>query len=149
EAGLLRLQMSEAGFTPTMIAGDGINSEDYGLIAGNAAEGTLITNGRSFLDWPDTQAFMLNYRAAFGCPAMGGSRGVDGYRAVQLGAHAVAIAGTTQSAAVADTLRPAEFHVLGSEARFDAKGDVEGPLAEIGLWIWRNGQSEPLESATH
>ena len=46
--GLLRRQMAEASFLPTLIASTANGSEEYYLIAGEAAEGTLVVADQRF-----------------------------------------------------------------------------------------------------
>jgi branched-chain amino acid transport system substrate-binding protein len=145
EAALLRRQMAEAGFLPPMIAGSGAGSEDYGLIAGSAAEGTLITRTRA-IDTPERVEFDAKFRAAYRFDA--DNRGRLAYRDVMIWAQAVAAAGATDGLAVAQALRSGTFHVMGVEASFDAKGDVRGPLAVASLWVWHDGRFVPLPSGS-
>jgi hypothetical protein len=41
---------------------------------------------------------------------------------------------------VADALRRGRFTWFGLPVWFDAKGDMQGPSAEIGLWVWHDGR---------
>jgi branched-chain amino acid transport system substrate-binding protein len=137
EGALLRRQMGEAGFTPPLMAGEGINGEDYGLIAGPAADGTLMTD--AFIpEGPEVRAFEARYEAAYGVVPYGGA--FAGYRGVMIWAQAVAAAGATDATTVADALRRESFEFLGLKLGFDAKGDVTGPLAGVSLWVWRDGK---------
>ncbi|MFI5957107.1 branched-chain amino acid ABC transporter substrate-binding protein [Cryptosporangium sp. NPDC051539] len=64
-AGLLRKQLTAAGVTATLVAGDGVNDPGYIKTAGNAAaEGTILTCPCA----PASEAkgdFVKNYKAAF------------------------------------------------------------------------------------
>ena len=64
EAALLRRQMAEAGFLPPMVGGNALANEDYGLIAGPAAEGTLMTSYRP-LETAEFSKFQANFRETF------------------------------------------------------------------------------------
>lgn len=74
------------------------------------------------------------------------ARGV--YRSVRIWAEAVAAAGTTDGRAIAAGMRSGTFHIFGREGHFDEKGDVQGPLGDAALFVWRNGWpvSLPLDS---
>jgi branched-chain amino acid transport system substrate-binding protein len=65
EAGLLLKQLKNAGWTGTMIAGDGVNDANFISVAGQAAaEGTILTCPCA----PATEAkgtFVTDYKAAF------------------------------------------------------------------------------------
>ena len=138
EAGLLHRQMSEAGVTPVFMAGGGIDHEEYALLAGPAAEGTLMTDMVNFHDRPEAIDFAARFRARFGAEAF--SPGFSGRREFDIWTQAVALAGTTDGEAVADALRRGRFQHDGLPVWFDAKGDAQGPFAEVGLWVWHDGK---------
>lgn len=145
EIGLLRRQMAEAGFLPTTIIAGAGSSEEYSLIAGRAAEGTLVVADRPF-----TTAEFSRFAAKFREVYQIGSdlRSTRGYASVMIWAQAVGAAGTTDGTAVAQALRSETFGVFGVEARFDNEGNVKGPLGEAALWVWHDGrpvspQSDP------
>jgi branched-chain amino acid transport system substrate-binding protein len=141
EAGLLRRQIAEAGFLPTMMAGSGVGTEDYLVVAGPAAEGTLIVADRP-LETREYIDFEARFRALHGTHPDIRSR--VAYRCAKIWAAAVAAAGTTDGTSVAQSLRSETFHVSGVDVRFDDKGNGQGPLAEHGLWVWRSGEPVPL-----
>ncbi|HEX2137044.1 MAG TPA: branched-chain amino acid ABC transporter substrate-binding protein [Microvirga sp.] len=140
-AALLRMQMAEARFLPVMMVSSGAGAYDYGLIAGPAAEGTLVT-GDPVLETPESADFEVRFRAAAGVKS--DIRGRTAYRAAMLWAQAVKAAGTTAGPAVADALHSGTFHVSGVEVRFDSKGDAQGPLVANGVWVWHGGELVPL-----
>ncbi len=107
EAGLLHRQMSEAGVTPVFMAGGGIDHEEYALLAGPAAEGTLMTDMVNFHDRPEAIGFAARFRARFGAEAF--SPGFSGSREFDIWTQAVALAGTTDGEAVAAALRRGRF----------------------------------------
>jgi branched-chain amino acid transport system substrate-binding protein len=141
-AALLRRQMAEAQFLPAMMLSSGAGAYDYGLIAGPAAEGTLVT-GDAVLKSAEFFDFEARFRAAAG---MGSDiRGRTAYRCATIWAQAVKAAGTTDGPAVADALRSGRFQVSGVEVRFDSKGNGQGPLVENGIWVSHGGELVPLE----
>jgi branched-chain amino acid transport system substrate-binding protein len=44
EAGLIIRHARDRGYDLQLVAGDGISNKDFGLIAGPASDGTLMTN---------------------------------------------------------------------------------------------------------
>ena len=118
-------------------------SEEYGLIAGAAAEGTLVIADRRF-NTAEFSAFEASLRAAYRMES--DLRVTRGYSNTKIWAQAVEAAGTTDGTAVAQALHSGTFHVFGIEARFDDQGNVQGPLGEATVWDWRGGKPVPLPS---
>jgi branched-chain amino acid transport system substrate-binding protein len=145
EVGLLRRQMAEAAFVARLIASGANSSEEYDLIAGQAAEGTLVVADRRF-DTAEFNRFEADLRAAYGMDS--DLRVTRGYAGAKIWAQAVATAGTTDGGAVAEALRSGTFHVFGSEARFDDAGNMQGPLGEPALWVWHERRPVPLPAGT-
>jgi branched-chain amino acid transport system substrate-binding protein len=137
EAGVILRQMREAGIEATFIAGDGILSPSFVTLAGEAAEGALMTaaldfgtdaEGRSLMDALD-EAGLESGRVALGS--------FIALRAIE---EAARIAGSADPRAIAQTLR--EGALLETEIgpiSFDAKGDAT--FAEYGLFAWRESES--------
>ena len=143
ELGLLRRQMAAAGFAPLMIASGANSSEEYDLIAGPAAEGTLVVADRRF-DTAEFAEFEASLRAAYDMEA--DLRVTRGYSSAKIWAQAVETAGTTDGAAVAQALHSGKFRVFGIDARFDVDGNMQGPLGEPALWIWHDRRPVPVQS---
>jgi branched-chain amino acid transport system substrate-binding protein len=131
EAGLIIRQAREHGYQLQLVGGDGIGGEDFGLVAGSAAEGTLMTappepSGpkAAELGWKFTEGSQNTFTA---------------YAALQAWAQAVEKAGTFETEAVADALRLGEFDTVLGRIGFDAKGDVTG--YETFVWyVWKDGK---------
>jgi branched-chain amino acid transport system substrate-binding protein len=141
EAGLMIRQSRDMGYWLQLVAGDGINTEDFWLIAGEAAEGTLMTS------YPDASAkaaaaeAVARFRAEHYEPI--GST-LYAYAAVQAWAQAVKTARTFETDAVAAALRSHEFDTVLGTIGFDEKGDVTG--YDTFVWhVWRDGKYVPLE----
>jgi branched-chain amino acid transport system substrate-binding protein len=141
--GLLRRQMAEAAFVPPMIASGANSSEEYDLIAGQAAEGTLVVADRRF-NTAEFSKFEASLRAAYQMDS--DLRVTRGYASAKIWAQAVATAGTTDGIAVAQALHSGTFHVFGIEALFDDEGSMQGPLGEPALWVWHQRRPVPLQS---
>jgi branched-chain amino acid transport system substrate-binding protein len=142
EVGLLRRQMAQAEFEPPMITSGANSSEEYDLIAGQAAEGTLVVADRRF-NTAEFSEFEARLRAAYQMDS--DLRVTRGYASVKIWAQAVVAAGSTDGIAVAQALRSGTFHVFGIEARFDDEGNMEGPLGEPALWLWQDRRPIPLQ----
>ena len=143
EVGLLRRQMAEASFVPPLITSAANSSEEYDLIAGQAAEGTLVVALRWF-NTAEFSQFEASLRAAYQMDS--DLRATRGYASVKIWAQAVRAAGTTDGIAVAQALHSGTFHVFGIDARFDGEGNVQGPLGEPALWLWQDRKPVPLQT---
>ena len=143
EIGLLRRQMAEARFhLPTIVSATN-TSEEYGLIAGPAADGTLVIGDRRF-DTAEFSKFEATLQATYQMPS--DLRVTRGYSYAKIWAQAVEASRTTDGSAVARALHSGTFHVFGVEARFDDQGNVQGPLGEVTVWVWQGGKPVPLPS---
>jgi branched-chain amino acid transport system substrate-binding protein len=138
EAGLLVRQAREHGYELQLVAGDGINNEDFGLIAGPASDGTLMTNYPS-PSGPETVDFAAKFREILRPP-------FEAYAAVQVWAQAVEIAGTFETEAVTKRLRSHEFDTVLGTIGFDAKGDVTGHDTFV-WYVWKDGKYAPIDPA--
>ncbi len=143
EIGLLRRQMAEAGFRPPTIISAASTSEEYGLIAGPAADGTVVIADRRF-ETAEFSRFEATLRATYQMPS--DLRVTRGYSNTRIWAQAAEVAGTTDGAAAAEALHSGTFRVFGIEARFDEHGDIQGPLGEATVWRWQGGKPVPLPS---
>jgi branched-chain amino acid transport system substrate-binding protein len=130
EAGLIIRQAKEHGYPLQLVGGDGINNENFGLIAGGAADGTLMT----FFPQPSgPEAARIAARFAEGVEP-----DFRDYTAVQIWAAAAEQAGTVEPAQVANALRTHSFDTVLGRIGFDAKGDVTG-YATFVWYIWQGG----------
>jgi branched-chain amino acid transport system substrate-binding protein len=123
EAGLIvrqaKARLPDLGF----VVPDGVGSEDFALIAGDAAEGVPMTYYMDAARQPAAAAVVAEFRAAGADPI--GSE-LYAYAAVQAWAQAVEEAGTTDAAPVAEALRREQLDTVLGTIGFDAKGDVTG-----------------------
>jgi branched-chain amino acid transport system substrate-binding protein len=135
EAALIIRQAREHGYELQLVAGDGISNEDFGLIAGPASDGTLMTNSPlpSGAEVAELAArFTEGLRPPFGI-----------YAAFQVWAQAVEKAGTFETKLVAAALRGHQFDTVLGRIGFDQKGDVAGH--ETFVWhVWKDGTYAPV-----
>jgi branched-chain amino acid transport system substrate-binding protein len=140
EVALMARAARERGYLVQFVSGDALAAEEFGLIAGQAAEGTLFTFSpdprRNSEAWPVVERF----RAANFEP--------DGYAlfiygAVQVWAQAVEKAGSLELKEVIASLRSHDFDTVLGRIGFDDKGDVTG---SSWIWyVWKSGKYVPVE----
>ena len=143
EAGLIIRQAHDRGYDLQLVAADGIGGEDFALIAGPAADGTLMTYAPSPL--ANAEAARLVER--FATQGYAGTFGLGTFRSyavVQAWAQAVEQAGTFTPGAVAKALHELQFDTVLGGIAFDHKGDVTGYDTYV-WYVWKDGEFAPLE----
>lgn len=141
EGGLLTRQVRERLGDVQLVVPDGVVGEDFGLIAGSAADGTLMTLYPDARQNPEAAPVVARFRAD-GYEPLGST--MNAYAAVQTWARAVEEAGAVEPAAVAEALRSHTFNTVLGRIGFDDRGDVTG--YEPFVWYeWTNGEYVPLE----
>jgi branched-chain amino acid transport system substrate-binding protein len=144
EAGLIFRQVRESGYDLQLVAGDAIAAEDFALIAGPAAGGTLMTYGPGP---PATaeNALLAEQFAAKGYAGSFGHAPFHAYAIVQAWAQAVERASTFAPPAVAEALHTYQFDTVLGRIGFDEKGDVTGYGTYV--WhVWQDGEFAPLDA---
>ena len=125
EAAIMIRQAHERGYRPQLISGDALITEDFWEIAGDAAEGALMTFSPDPRRYPVAAPVVARFRTRMNYEPEGYT--LYTYGAVQAWAQAVEKAGSTDLAAVIATLRSAQFHTVLGPISFDLKGDVSAP----------------------
>jgi branched-chain amino acid transport system substrate-binding protein len=141
EIALMARAARDRGYLVQLIAGLNLATEEFGLIAGAAAEGTL------FIDAPDprrrTEAAPVVERfRASGFEPEGST--LLSYGAVQAWAQAAEKSGSLELEAMIASLREHQFDAVLGSIDFDDKGDlaVQSPV----LYVWHaDGEYMPLE----
>jgi branched-chain amino acid transport system substrate-binding protein len=147
EAGLLVRQAYDHGYHPQIVTGDGVGGEEYALIAGPAADGTLMT----YLARPPATPENALLAERFAAKGYAGSFGLGTFRSyavVQAWAQAVEHVGTFAPSPVAEALRSIQFDTVVGRVGFDAKGDVTG-FGTYVWYAWRGGEFAPVVQAVH
>ena len=147
EAGLIVRQAYDQGYRPQVVASDGVGGEEFALIAGAAADGTLMT----YLARPPATAENELLAARFAAKGYAGSFGLGTFRSyavVQAWAQAVEHAGTFAPGAVAEALRTFQFDTVVGRIGFDDKGDVTG-FGTYVWYVWQGGEFVPLEKGAN
>jgi branched-chain amino acid transport system substrate-binding protein len=143
EAGLLVRQARAAGHGFHLVSGDALYTEQFGLVAGEAGEGTI------FSSYPDPRRNLEAAEAVARFRAVGFEpEGVTlyHYASVQVWAQAAEKAGSLGGEELAAVLRRERFPTVLGLVGFDAKGDVTG-VSAFAWYVWRGGTYVPLEEA--
>lgn len=140
EAALLIRGAREEGHRLQLVSGDGIASEAFVQVTGEAGSGTLFTSFRDPRRSPVAASVVERFRQQ-GFEPEGYT--LYSYGAIQAWAQAVGIAGSTEAKSVISALRSNEFDTILGRISFDEKGDVKQSGFE--WFIWRSDRYVPLE----
>ncbi len=113
-----------------LLSGDGLNSPDFVLYAGEAAEGTYFTFGPDMRLNPQAENVVTAIRDEYGFEPEGYT--LYGYGAVQAWAQAVSQANTLDPDQVIKMLQTGTFSTVLGDIGFDDNGDVTG----ISSFVW-------------
>jgi branched-chain amino acid transport system substrate-binding protein len=140
EIALIARAAHDRGYPVQLVSGVGLTTEDFGLIAGPAAEGTLFVDPADPRRNAEAAPVVARFRASGFEP--------DGYTlyayaAIQTWAQAAEKAGSLELQAMIASLREHQFDTVLGPIAFDDKGDltVQKPV----LYVWRGGTYMPLE----
>jgi len=123
EAGLLVRQAREQGLKAAFISGDGIVSEEFASIAGQATDGVYMTFGADPRAIPEAKDVVEEFRKSGYEPE---AYTLYSYTSVQIVADVLKATGVTRDGKkMADYMKANSFPtVMGSKA-FDSKGDLK------------------------
>jgi branched-chain amino acid transport system substrate-binding protein len=140
EIALMARQARDRGYPVQLVTGNSMGTEDFGLIAGPAAEGTLYTDPPDPLKRAEAASVVERFRAVGFEP---GGKTLYAYAAVQVWAQAAEKAGSLELPAMIASLRQHQFDTVLGPISFNEKGDlaVQNPV----WWVWRGGTYMPLE----
>jgi branched-chain amino acid transport system substrate-binding protein len=140
ETALMARAARDRGYEIQLVSGDTLATEEFALIAGPAAEGTLFTFGPDPRRNAEAAAVVERFHAENFEP--------DGftlfsYAAVQAWAQAVGKAGSLDTQAVIASLHGGRFDTVLGPISFDRKGDV---TVQSWIWyVWRGGDYVPMK----
>jgi branched-chain amino acid transport system substrate-binding protein len=140
EAALIVRAARDRGYSVQLISGDALATEEFALIAGPAAEGTLFTFPADPRRNPEAAPVVERFRAENFEPA---GYTLLSYSAVQAWAQAVEKAGSLELQAVIASLRSHQFDTVSGRIDFDDKGDL---TIQNWVWyVWKGGEYVPLK----
>jgi branched-chain amino acid transport system substrate-binding protein len=140
DAALILRQMRSAGMKALMVGTDGLMTEEFGRLAGKAAEGTLMTFNPDPRKLLEAGPVVQRFRASGIEPDI---YTLYAYAAVQAWAEAANRAQTTDAAKVANMLRTGRFTTTIGTVGFDAAGDVTIP--GYAFYRWSKGKFAQLD----
>jgi branched-chain amino acid transport system substrate-binding protein len=140
EIGLMARQARDRGYLVQLVAGNTVTTEEFGLIAGPGAEGTLFFDIADPRGRAEAAPVVKRFRAS-GFEPEGYT--LFSYGAVQAWAQAAEKAGSLELPAMIASLREHQFDTVVGPIDFDEKGDLAVP--NLIWYVWRGGTYVPLE----
>jgi branched-chain amino acid transport system substrate-binding protein len=140
EIALLARAAYDRHYALQLVAGDVLQTEEFGLIAGPAADGALFTFRADPRRNPEAASVVERFRAGNFEPE---GYTLISYGAVQAWAQAVEQAGSLKLEAVVASLRSHQFDTVLGRIAFDGKGDL---TSFSSIWyVWKAGKYVPVE----
>jgi branched-chain amino acid transport system substrate-binding protein len=140
EVALMARAARDRSYSVQLVSGDAMATEEFALIAGPAAEGTLFTFAPDPRRNAEAASVVERFRAENFEPD---SWTLHSYGAVQVWAQAVEKAGSLELKAVIAALRSHQFDTILGRIGFDDKGDL---TVQSWIWyVWRGGEYVQLE----
>ena len=139
-AALMARAARDRRYALQLVSGDAMTTEEFGLIAGPAAEGTLFTFGPDARRNPEAAPVVKRFRAENFEPE---GYTLNAYAAVQAWAQAVEKARSLKLQAVIASLHSHRFDTVLGRIGFDRKGDI---TAASWVWyVWKGATYVPLQ----
>jgi branched-chain amino acid transport system substrate-binding protein len=138
ELGLILRQAEQAGLDAQFMGPEGVGNKDINTIAGEAAEGLLVTLPPSFDEKEANQELVKAFEEKDEDPS--GPFVLTSYTAVQLIADGIEKADSKDPFEVADALREGTFETPIGTVEFDEKGDLES--FEFVVYEWHSDGSK-------
>jgi branched-chain amino acid transport system substrate-binding protein len=140
EIALMARAARDRGYPVQLVASGVLASEEFGLIAGPAAEGTLFTDSADPRGRGQAAPVVARFRESGYEP-----EGITlyAYGAVQVWAQAAEKAGSLELPAMIASLRQHQFDTVVGPIGFDEKGDLAAP--NLIWYVCRGGTYMPLE----
>jgi branched-chain amino acid transport system substrate-binding protein len=133
EIALMARAARDRGYAVQLV-GTGLSTEDFGLIAGPAAEGTLYTDMPDPRSRAEAAPVVERFRASGYEPQL---YTLYAYGAVQVWAQAAERTGSLELQAMIAALRQHQFDTVVGPIDFDDKGDL--PVQNLVWYVWRDG----------
>lgn len=140
EIGLMLRLAHDRGYPVQLVTGTTLATEEFGLIAGEAAEGARFLDVADPRTRADAALVVERFRAS-GFEPEGYT--LYAYGAVQVWAQAAEKAGSLELRAMVASLRNHQFDTVLGQIDFDDKGDLA--VQHPAWYIWRDGSYLPLE----
>ncbi len=138
ELGLILRQARQADLDAVFMGPEGVGNKDINTIAGDAAEGLLVTLPPSFDEKEENQALVQAFNDKGEDPS--GPFVLTSYAAVQLVAEGIEKADSTDPFEVAAALRAGSFETPIGTVQYDNKGDMQS--FEFVVYEWHSDGSK-------
>ncbi len=138
ELGLILRQARQADVSSKFMGPEGVGNKDINTIAGESAEGLLVTLPPSFDEKPENQDLVAAFEAKG--EDTSGPFVLTSYAAVQLIADGIEQAGSQDPFEVAKALRAGTFETPIGTVQFDQAGDMES--FEFVVYEWHSDGSK-------
>lgn len=133
EAGLLLRQMRSEGMKAVMMGGDGLSAEEFAVIAGPAAEGTLMTFAPDPRLRREAQDVVERFRARRIEPE---AYTLYSYAAMQVIKQGIEMAKSLDSRKIAAQISTgAKFKTVVGDLTYDKKGDIT--RYDYVMYVWK------------
>ena len=140
EAALMVREASDRGYDIQLISGDALTSTEFAMVAGPAADGTLITFFPDARNYREAKDVVTRFRAD-GYEPEGYT--LQTYATIQTWAQAVEKAGSLDLDRMIEVLHQTEFDTVFGAFRFDDNGDMTAP--GFVWYVWKDGEYVPVE----
>ena len=140
EVALMVRTARDQGYGAQFVSGDAMATEEFVLLAGGAAEGTLFTFGPDPRRNPEAKGVVDRFRSEGFEPS---GYTLLSYAAVQAWSQAVRHAGSLDTPKVVASIHGQQFETVLGQIAFDAKGDLTKQS-----WVWyvfKGNEYVPLE----
>ncbi len=138
ELGLILRQAEQADLDTVFMGPEGVGNKDINTIAGDAAEGLLVTLPPSFDEKEENQSLVQAFEEKGEDPS--GPFVLTSYTAVQLIAEGIEQAGSTDPFDVAEALRSGSYNTPIGTVEYDEKGDMKS--FEFVVYEWHSDGSK-------
>jgi branched-chain amino acid transport system substrate-binding protein len=133
EGGLILRQMRDQGVTATLMAGDGLASDEFATIGGPGVEGTLMTFPSDPRNRPEAAEVVARYRAKNINPE---TYTLYSYAALEVIKQAAEAAKSLDPQEIAKAMHSGmNFKTVIGDLSYDKKGDAT--RADYSVFIWR------------
>ena len=135
EGGLIARQMRDQGVSAVMMSGDGITSDEFAQIGGDAVIGTLMTFPPDPRKRPEAAAVVKEFEAKKFNPE---AYTLYSYAAVQVIAMAAEQAKSLDAKKIAEVIHAGKpFKTVIGDLAYDKKGDITRP--DYVMYVWKKG----------
>jgi len=131
EVGLIQRQSADQGYSPIVMSGDSLMTNEFWGITGPTGEGALMTFSPDPRKNPEAASVIAALRKANIEPE---GYVLYAYGAVQAWAEAVKRAGSTDAKKVSAQLKTGSYPTVIGKVEFDAKGDNKAPGFVVYRW---------------